>query len=63
MRRTHQIYRVYALSDNCRLIGEVLELPPMAEPLEHAALVDGWLLLSTATGSVAVPMPVAPGSR
>ena len=59
-RRTQQIYRVYTLSDNCRLIGEVLELPPMTEPLEHATLVDGWLLLSTATGTVAVPMPVTP---
>ena len=57
-RRTQQIYRVYALSDNCRLIGEVLELPPMAETLQHATLVDGWLLLSTATSTVAVPMPV-----
>ena len=56
-RRTQQIYRVYALSDNCRLIGEVLELPPMVEPLEHATVVDGWLLLSTATGTMAVPMP------
>jgi len=59
-RRTHQIYRVYALSDNCRLIGEVFELPPMSEPLEHATLIDGWLLLSTATSTVAVPMPVTP---
>ena len=57
-RRTQQIYRIYALSDNCRLIGDVIELPPMSQPLEHATLVDGWLLLSTATSTVAVPMPV-----
>ena len=59
-RRTQQIYRVYALSDNCRRIGEVLELPPMVEPLEHATVGDGWLLLSTATGTVAGPRPGPP---
>ena len=56
-RRTQHVYRVYGLSENCRLMGEALELPPMTERLEQVVAVDGWLLLSTATGTLAVPMP------
>ena len=60
VRRTQHIYRVYGLSENCRLMGEAVELPPMTERLEQVVAIDGWLLLSTATGTFAVPMPAEP---
>jgi len=59
-RRTQHVYRVYTLSENCRLMGEAVELPPMTERLQRVVAVDGWLVLSTAGGIVALPMPADP---
>ena len=56
-RRRQHIYRVYGFSENCRLMGEAVELPPMTERLEQVVAIDGWLLLSTAASTLVVPMP------
>jgi outer membrane protein assembly factor BamB len=55
-RQTQHTYRVYSLSEDCRLLGEGHELTPIVERLERAAAVDGWLLLATGTQTVALPM-------
>ncbi len=57
-RQTQHTYRVYGISENCRLTGEGAELPPLPERLETAGVIDGWLLLSTGTETLAVAMPV-----
>lgn len=56
-RRTHHVYSIYALSDNGRLLDEPLQLPALFEPVRDAHLVDGWLMLSTSTHTIAVPFP------
>ncbi len=56
-RQTQHTYRVYGLSQNCRLLGEGVELPALPERLETAAVIDGWLMLSTGTETLAVAMP------
>lgn len=59
-RRMQYVFRIYQLSPNCRLLAEPLQLPPLAEPLQDAATINDWLLLSTMTSTVAVPMPAVP---
>jgi outer membrane protein assembly factor BamB len=59
-RQTQHIYRVYAMSENCRLVGDVVQLAPLKERLEAAAVIDNWLLLSTTSATLAVPLPVEP---
>jgi hypothetical protein len=55
-RRTMYTYRVYHLSENCKLLGEH-ELPPIPQPLFAAQAIDGWLLLSSQLDTLAIPMP------
>ena len=50
-------YRIYTLSDNCKLIGETVQLPPVLRHYEHARIIDGWILLSSATSTDAIPAP------
>ena len=56
-RQTLHTYRVYGISENCRLLGDGVELPPLPERLQKAAVIDNWLLLSTASETLAVAMP------
>ena len=56
-RRTLRTYRVYALSGNGRLLGEATELQPLPRRLLDAVLIDDWLLLSTASETIAFPLP------
>ncbi len=58
--QTRHIYRIYALSDSCKLIDDQFELPPIRQPLESAALIDGWLLLSEQAQTLAIPLPPRP---
>ncbi len=58
--RTEHTYRLYTLSPDCKLLGEPIQLPPLAERLEAAALVDGRLLLSAGSHTLAVGLPVQP---
>lgn len=53
-RQTEYTYRLYALSSNCKLIGESFQLPVLTERLEEAAVIDGWLLVSTGSETIAV---------
>lgn len=46
-RETQWTYHVYVLSDSCKLEGEIVALEPLRKRLVDAALIDGWLLLST----------------
>ena len=55
-RRRQETYRVYALSHSCKLLGEGVELPPLTRR-ETAVLIDGWLLLSSQSDTVAIPLP------
>ncbi len=50
------IYRLYTLSDNGKLLSEH-ELQGLESRLQRAAAIDGWLLLSTATGTLAIGLP------
>jgi hypothetical protein len=59
-RRTQHTYRVYAMSENCRLVGETVQLPPLSERLESAAVIDNWLLLSTSSETLAIALPAEP---
>ncbi|MHC4303008.1 MAG: outer membrane protein assembly factor BamB family protein [Planctomycetota bacterium] len=59
-RRTEHTYRVYAMSENCRLVGDTVQLPPLSERVEVAAVIDNWLLLSTSSETLAVALPVEP---
>ena len=54
--RSQETYRVYALSDSCKLLGKPVELPPLTRR-ETAVLIDGWLLLSSQSDTVAIPLP------
>ncbi len=56
-RRTQHTYRLYSLSDNCKLIGDAVELAPVSDRFERAAVIDGWLLLSSRSETVAIPAP------
>ncbi len=58
--QTQHIYRIYSLSDSCKLIGDQIELPPLRQPLEASALIDGWLLLSGQARTLAIPLPPRP---
>jgi hypothetical protein len=51
-------YRLYVLSDNCKVLEDPLELmKPLDERVQFATALDNWLLLSTQSGTLAVPMP------
>lgn len=56
-RRMQHVYRIYALSNNGRVLAEPLELQPLPERLYSARLIDGWLLLSTSSDTMQIPMP------
>ncbi len=56
--RTEHTYRLYALSPDCKLLGEPVQLSPLPERLTAAALVDGRLLLSTGSNTLVVGLPV-----
>ncbi len=58
-RRTH-VYRLYQLSSNCKLLSESFELPPLTVHVHRAAVIDGWLLVSTPSDTMVVPMPARP---
>ncbi|MHC4140689.1 MAG: hypothetical protein ACYSUF_02005 [Planctomycetota bacterium] len=59
-RRTQHTYRVYAMSENCGLVGETVQLPPLSERLAAAAVIDNWLVLSTSSETLAVALPAEP---
>jgi outer membrane protein assembly factor BamB len=54
-RRTERLYRIYVFAPDGKLISES-ELPPLHERVIDTALIDGWLLLSTSTRTIALPM-------
>lgn len=56
-RRSPQMYRLYVVSENCRLLDEPIQLSLLQDSFHDAALMDGWLLLSAPNGTLAVPMP------
>lgn len=56
-RRVVRLYRVYTFSENGRIQADVIELPPLSEPLTRADLIDGWLLMSTSNSTIAMPAP------
>ena len=56
-RRTQHKYRLYTLSWNCKLMGDSFELPPVSEPFDRAAVIDGWILLSSPSRTVAIAAP------
>jgi outer membrane protein assembly factor BamB len=59
-RRTQHTYRLYNLSMNGALIGEALELEPIAQRLQAVRGVDGWLILSFEDSCVAIQAPANP---
>ena len=56
-RQTQHTYRVYAISENCRLLGEPVQLGPLTERLAAAAVIDNRLLLSTSSATLVVSLP------
>ncbi|UCD74662.1 MAG: PQQ-binding-like beta-propeller repeat protein [Phycisphaerales bacterium] len=59
-RRTLRTYRIYALAHDGRLLSDAVELEPLPLRLLDAVLIDDWLLLSTASETLALPMPRSP---
>jgi len=59
-RRTQYVYRVYALSENGKVLEERLDIEPLPERVQYAQLLNGWLLMSTNSDTLAVPMPTEP---
>ena len=55
-RQTRHTYRLYLLSRDCMVKAEV-ELRPITRRLFGTRAVDGWLLLSTQSETLAIPMP------
>lgn len=55
-RQTQWTYRIYVLSENGRLRGEVMQIPTLIRRLRDAAIIDGWLLLSTDGQTLALPL-------
>lgn len=50
-------YLVYVLSENGKVLAEPMKLnKPLMERVQYAALIDGWLLLSTSSDTVPVPL-------
>ncbi len=58
-RQTQRTYHVYVLSDSCKLEGEIIALEPLKKRLDDAALMDGWLLLSTDAETWAVRLSLS----
>jgi outer membrane protein assembly factor BamB/elongation factor P hydroxylase len=56
-RRTQRTYRIYALSESGRLEGDVIEPPPTTNRVVDGVAIDGWVLLSTSTEVLALPLP------
>lgn len=56
---TRHDYRVYCLSENGAVLEEGADIEPLREAITSALLVDGWLMLSTGSFTLAVPMPPA----
>jgi len=56
-RRTQHKYRLYTLSENCKLMGDSFELEPVSEAFDRAAVIDGWILLSSPSRTVAIAAP------
>ena len=59
-RRTQHTYRLYSLSGNGALIGDPLELEPIAQRLQMVRAVDGWLILSFEDSCLAIGAPETP---
>ena len=55
--KTKHFYRIYVLSENGALMQDGSDLEPLDESIRNAELVDGWLILSTGSATLAVPMP------
>lgn len=57
MRSTQYVYRIFALSENGKVLGQPYAAPTLGDKVQQAAIIDGWLLLSTQTVTLAIPMP------
>ena len=55
--RNQYKYWLYLLSDNGKVLADPAEAPPLGDRVQQARLVDGWLLLSTQSNTLAIPMP------
>lgn len=61
-RRTEYEYNLFQLDrrQGGKLSGESINQPIVGQAVISAALIDGWLLMSTPTSVAAVPVPFAP---
>ena len=57
LRQTQHRHRIFSVTDNCRLVGEIIDLPPVKRRIRTMRLLDGWLLLSSTSETLTVPMP------
>lgn len=60
-RRTRYSVRVQPLDrlQGCKLVDSALQVSAIGQRFERATLIDGWLLLSTASATSAIPLPPA----
>lgn len=56
IRRTQYQYTAFPLSRNGKLLGAPTRTPFMPERVQQVTAIDGWLLFSTLTDTLAVPM-------
>ncbi|MHC4989723.1 MAG: PQQ-binding-like beta-propeller repeat protein, partial [Planctomycetota bacterium] len=61
-RRTEHVYRIYRLSENCKVISQ-MELPPVTQAFTEAVAIDGAILLSNQAQTLVIPMRPEPASR
>jgi hypothetical protein len=55
---SYVLYRLSA-SEGCRLLGPGIRVRTIGQRAYHWSVVDGFLIVSTNGGSMAVPLPVA----
>ncbi|HWB19914.1 MAG TPA: PQQ-binding-like beta-propeller repeat protein [Phycisphaerales bacterium] len=58
--RYQYTYRIFNFSDNGKLLDYPLELPfPLQQRVQNIAAIDGYLIFSTDTDIMALPLPVS----
>ena len=58
--RSQYVYRLYSMSHNGKVLGEPDGPVTFGDHVQQVLGLDGWLLLSTQSDTLAIPMPVTP---
>ncbi len=50
-------YKLYMMSENCRLLDNILSLSQLDDTIRTAMIIDGWILLSGGRSTIAIAAP------